>query len=89
MVTSASPWFITPSLVHFNFLGFVEYLLDRGTDKDVDVIHSKYDTVKAAVTNPSALAILGTERMLDLKTYQRQGPFYIQGQTEIALEEDM
>lgn len=65
-----------------NTAGFIEYLLDRNSEFDKDVLHEKYSIIKT----------IGNSREFDENTsrqiqqYIKDGVFYVQGQMEVAIE---
>ncbi|XP_078605208.1 26S proteasome non-ATPase regulatory subunit 5-like [Branchiostoma floridae x Branchiostoma japonicum] len=69
-----------------NFPGFVEYLVDRSTEKDKMGKEARYEVIKALVESSTALETFGSPFYLKLKEYYRQGPFYVRVQAEVAME---
>lgn len=62
----------------------MEFLLDRSVEHEKESKHIKYDIV----TSLSKSILFDTNLLLRFKTYIKEGPFYVQGITEVAVEGD-
>lgn len=62
--------------------GFIEYLLDRSVEFDRECIHEKYNVLKALGES----AAFDASTILQIRKYIREGPFYVQGVMEVAVE---
>lgn len=69
-----------------SFPGFLEYLLDRRTEPDKAGKELKYDIVHCLVSSGTAEAVFGSVSYLQLRKYDREGPFFFTGEQAIALE---
>ena len=67
-----------------NYPGLVEFLLDRNVEAFKNCKDLKYQLVKNLCDSDADVFDSGT--MQRLKTYLRQGPFYVDTETEIATE---
>ncbi|KAJ8039549.1 26S proteasome non-ATPase regulatory subunit 5 [Holothuria leucospilota] len=66
--------------------GFQEYLLDRSTEHEKIGKESKYAVVKALAEAYHTGEIFGRPYLLKLREYVRDGPFYVQTQSEVVVE---
>lgn len=62
--------------------GFIEFLLDRDTEFDKDLIQTKYEIIKIL----SESNAINGQTLLQFKKYVSQGAFYVQAVNEIAFE---
>lgn len=62
--------------------GFIEYLLDRSTEFDKDCVHEKYNVLKTLADS----VIFDASTILQIRRYVREGPFFVQGIMEVAVE---
>lgn len=62
--------------------GFIEYLLDRKAEFDKDILHEKYNVLKAVVDSSD----FDINTIQQIKQYVKDGVFYIQGIMEVAVE---
>ena len=62
--------------------GFVEYLLDRKQEADKDVVLDKYEVILVL----AASTVFDEQTASELKRYVAEGPFYVHGITEVAIE---
>lgn len=67
--------------------GFNEYLLNRATENTKEGKEGKYDIVKTLVESPTTAQIFGQPYFVRLKVYEREGPFYVQAEAAVAIEE--
>ena len=66
--------------------GFLEYLLDRGTEPDKEGKELKFEIVHTMATSLCAESVWGNVDLLKLKKYDREGPFYFPTDTTVATE---
>jgi len=67
--------------------GFLEYLLDRSTERrDRNGLEAKYDVISKLANSETAANILLTEQLIRLKEYVREGPFYVKYEAQVAFE---
>lgn len=66
--------------------GFMEFVLDRSTSQTKDAKDAKFELVGALVSSSSATEILGTQNCLRLKTYLREGPYYVTAVAAVGTE---
>lgn len=64
------------------FLGFIEFLLDRRNEKIKECKEMKYDIVKTLSTS----SVFDHSTQLRLQEFVKEGPFYVQAVTEVAIE---
>ncbi|XP_022921274.2 26S proteasome non-ATPase regulatory subunit 5 [Onthophagus taurus] len=67
-----------------NTPGLIEFLMDRNIETIKECKVLKYDIVKKLAESPS----FNHEMQKSMKVFVNEGPFYVQGVTEIALEGD-
>lgn len=65
-----------------NTAGFIEYLLDRNSEFDKDVLHEKYSIMKTIASSREFDEI--TTRQIH--QYVKDGVFYVQGQMEVVVQ---
>ena len=68
------------------FAGLVEFLLDRGVESSKLCKDGKFEVVKTIAESPTASTTFGNVALLRFKEFVREGPFYVQAQTEVAIE---
>ncbi|KAM9326213.1 26S proteasome non-ATPase regulatory subunit 5 [Gastrophryne carolinensis] len=66
--------------------GFIEYVVDRTVDPDKDSKDAKFALVKALASSNSAADVLGNQHYLRLRAYLREGPYYVQATSAVAVE---
>lgn len=66
--------------------GFEEYLIDRRTETTKDGMERKFEIVRTLVNSPTASGVFGNESFLRLRTFESQGPFYVQTQSLVAFD---
>uniref|UniRef100_U5ETB0 26S proteasome non-ATPase regulatory subunit 5 n=1 Tax=Corethrella appendiculata TaxID=1370023 RepID=U5ETB0_9DIPT len=66
-----------------NTAGFLEYLLDRKSEFDKNVLLEKYEIIRILSESDRVFDI---ETLNELRKYVREGAFYVQGVTEVAIE---
>ncbi|XP_067106810.1 26S proteasome non-ATPase regulatory subunit 5 [Osmerus mordax] len=57
--------------------GFMEYVVDRAAGPTKEAKDAKFELVGALVGSSTAATILGSQHYLRLKTYLREGPYYV------------
>lgn len=62
--------------------GFIEFLLDRTTEFDKDLVQEKYEIVKKL----SESNVFPASILVQLKKYVEEGAFYVRGIVEVAVE---
>ncbi|XP_041095640.1 26S proteasome non-ATPase regulatory subunit 5-like [Polyodon spathula] len=67
--------------------GFVEYILDRSAQPDKESKDAKYEIVNTLVNSKSTAGIFGNQQYLRLRTYLREGPYYVKAVSSVAVEE--
>ncbi|XP_069192403.1 26S proteasome non-ATPase regulatory subunit 5 isoform X2 [Procambarus clarkii] len=67
--------------------GLIEYILDRKTESEKPGKEAKWTIVETLVKSPSASSIFTEYHMEQLEKFYRQGPFFVEAQVEVALEE--
>uniref|UniRef100_T1J7S9 26S proteasome non-ATPase regulatory subunit 5 n=1 Tax=Strigamia maritima TaxID=126957 RepID=T1J7S9_STRMM len=66
--------------------GFLEYILDRNTEGDKEGKDLKFEIISILVSSPTSQEIFGTNGMLKLKEYYKQGPYYVFAHAEVAVD---
>ena len=66
--------------------GLTEFLLDRGIESNKICKDSKFELVKTIAESPTASTTFGNVMLLRFRELVREGPFYVQAQTEVAIE---
>ncbi|XP_075690727.1 26S proteasome non-ATPase regulatory subunit 5 [Rhinoderma darwinii] len=66
--------------------GFVEYIVDRTVDPDKDSKDAKFELVKSLINAKTTAAVFGNQHYLRLRAYHREGPYYIQAVSTVAVE---
>ncbi|XP_072310733.1 26S proteasome non-ATPase regulatory subunit 5 [Eucyclogobius newberryi] len=66
--------------------GFMEFVLDRSTSPTKDAKDAKFELVGALVSSSSATEMLGSQNCLRLKTYLREGPYYVTAMAAVGTE---
>jgi 26S proteasome non-ATPase regulatory subunit 5 len=66
--------------------GFNEYLLDRSTEGTKEGLEEKFSIVKTLVESPTVADVFGWEYVARLRTYERDGPFYVRRETQVAMD---
>ncbi|XP_055326562.1 26S proteasome non-ATPase regulatory subunit 5 [Sitodiplosis mosellana] len=65
-----------------NTAGFIEYLLDRNSEVNKDVLHEKYSIIRTIANSRE----FDENTSRQINQYVKDGVFYIQGQMEVAIE---
>lgn len=66
------------------FTGLIEFLLDRSIETDKECKEAKYDIIKLL----SQSTVFDHGQQEKLQVFVREGPFYVQAVTEVAIEGD-
>ena len=70
-----------------NVPGFVEFLLDRSTEVDKEAKELRYTVIRILATSDTAEVVLGALTYRRIKEYEQEGPFYVQSENIVAMEE--
>ncbi|XP_071949098.1 26S proteasome non-ATPase regulatory subunit 5-like [Antedon mediterranea] len=68
--------------------GFNEYLLNRSTENDKSGKDAKYKIIETLVDSPTTSTHFGAPYLIKLKKFKNEGPFYVQTETEVAVERE-
>ncbi|XP_076836139.1 26S proteasome non-ATPase regulatory subunit 5 [Brachyhypopomus gauderio] len=66
--------------------GFVEWLVDRSVGTGKEAKECKFDLVGALVSSASTQEVFGGPSYLKLKTYQKEGPYYVNAVASVTTE---
>jgi len=66
--------------------GLTEFLLDRRIESNKICKDSKFEVVKTIAESPTAATTFGNVMLLRFREFVREGPFYVQAQSEVAIE---
>lgn len=66
--------------------GLIEFLLDRAVESSKLCKDAKFDVVRTLAESPTAAITFGNVILLRFKEFVREGPFFVQAQTEVAIE---
>jgi 26S proteasome non-ATPase regulatory subunit 5 len=66
--------------------GLTEFLLDRRIESNKICKDSKFEVVKTIAESPTAATTFGNVTLLRFREFVREGPFYVQAQSEVAIE---
>ncbi|KAM9307295.1 26S proteasome non-ATPase regulatory subunit 5 [Pholidichthys leucotaenia] len=66
--------------------GFMEFVLDRSTGQTKEAKDAKFELVGSLVSSSTAAEILGSQHYIRLKTYLREGPYYISSVALVGTE---
>ena len=67
--------------------GFCELLLDRARERDKDGRVERWRLVESLVNTRQTKQMLGPEMDLQMRQYVKEGPHYVQVQSQVAYEE--
>lgn len=70
-------------IVYLLFLGFVEYLLDRSVSDTKEAKEARYDIIKRLARSSAFESNILTR----LQKYVEDGPFYMETNLQVAMEE--
>ena len=83
-VIAGKSWGLTRLAAH---PGLIEYLLDRSQLQSKEAKDARFDLNKTITTNPNAEQVLQPQNLRRLKQYIRDGPYHVEAQVEVALDE--
>ena len=83
-VIAGKSWGLTRLAAH---PGLIEYLLDRSQLRSKEAKDARFDLNKTITTNPNAEQVLQPQNLRRLKQYIRDGPYHVEAQVEVALDE--
>jgi 26S proteasome non-ATPase regulatory subunit 5 len=66
--------------------GVIEFLLDRGIEPNKLCKDAKFGVVKTITDSPTAATSFGNVTLLRFREFVCEGPFYVQVQSEVAIE---
>lgn len=66
--------------------GFMEFILDRSTGQTKEAKDAKFELVGSLVSSSTAAEILGSQHYIRLKTYLREGPYYVSAVASVGTE---
>ncbi|KAG7248702.1 hypothetical protein CRUP_006638, partial [Coryphaenoides rupestris] len=69
-----------------NTPSFMEFIVDRSTGKTKEAKDAKFELVGALVGTSTASNILGSQHYLRLKSYLREGPYYVAAVAAVSTE---
>ena len=81
---SDKPWGLR---VVLNQPGLAEFLLNRSTAPSKEAKETKYNLIKTMIDNDKASEIIPPEIYVKFKLYVKEGPYYVDPQVEVALDE--
>lgn len=67
--------------------GFIEFLLDRSTEVDKEAKELRYDAIHTMASSDTAEVVLGALTYRRIKEYDLEGPFHVQSENIVAMEE--
>uniref|UniRef100_A0A914UZ21 26S proteasome non-ATPase regulatory subunit 5 n=1 Tax=Plectus sambesii TaxID=2011161 RepID=A0A914UZ21_9BILA len=68
--------------------GFLEHLLNRGTESEVNGRRTKYEIVKTLVDSTTIGDAFEAADVMKLRAYEKQGAFFVPIETQVAMEND-
>ncbi|CAK6976066.1 S proteasome non-ATPase regulatory subunit 5 [Scomber scombrus] len=66
--------------------GFMEFILDRSAGQTKEAKDAKFELVGSLVSSSTAAAILGSQHYIRLKTYLKEGPYYVSAVAAVGTE---
>lgn len=66
--------------------GFMEFVLDRSTGQTKEAKDAKFELIGSLVGLSTAAEILGSQNYIRLKTYLREGPYYVTAVASVSTE---
>uniref|UniRef100_A0A3Q1BPP3 26S proteasome non-ATPase regulatory subunit 5 n=1 Tax=Amphiprion ocellaris TaxID=80972 RepID=A0A3Q1BPP3_AMPOC len=66
--------------------GFMEFILDRSTGQTKEAKDAKFELVGSLASSSTAAEILGSQHYIRLKTYLREGPYYVSAVAAVSTE---
>ncbi|XP_029300611.1 LOW QUALITY PROTEIN: 26S proteasome non-ATPase regulatory subunit 5 [Cottoperca gobio] len=65
---------------------FMEFVLDRSAGQTKDAKDAKFELVRSLVGSSTAAEILGSQHYIRLKSYLREGPYYVSAVAAVCTE---
>ncbi|KAM7392634.1 hypothetical protein PAMA_007652 [Pampus argenteus] len=65
---------------------FMEFILDRTAGQTKEAKDAKYELVGSLVSSSTAAEILGSQHYISLKSYLREGPYYVSAVAAVSTE---
>lgn len=69
-----------------NTPGFMEFILDRSTGQTKEAKDAKFELIGALAGSSTAAEILGSQHYIRVKTYLREGPYYVSAVAAVSTE---
>jgi len=69
-----------------SFPGFLEYILDRSTESTKNGKEAKYSVVRELVVSPFITLSFTREAIQRLRSFYKEGPYYVENETAVAFE---
>lgn len=66
--------------------GFVEWVMDRSVGKGKEAKDCKFALVTSILSSSSTQEIFGAQNYLKLRTYLREGPYYVNAVSTVSTE---
>uniref|UniRef100_A0A3B4WB16 26S proteasome non-ATPase regulatory subunit 5 n=1 Tax=Seriola lalandi dorsalis TaxID=1841481 RepID=A0A3B4WB16_SERLL len=66
--------------------GFMEFILDRSTGQTKEAKDAKFELVGSLLSSSTSAEILGSQNYIRLKTYLREGPYYVSAVASVSTE---
>lgn len=66
--------------------GFMEFILDRSAGQTKEAKDAKFELVGSLVSSSTAATILGSQHYIRLKTYLKEGPYYVSAVAAVGTE---
>uniref|UniRef100_A0A3Q1FU04 26S proteasome non-ATPase regulatory subunit 5 n=1 Tax=Acanthochromis polyacanthus TaxID=80966 RepID=A0A3Q1FU04_9TELE len=66
--------------------GFMEFILDRSTGQTKEAKDAKFELVGSLASSSTAAEVLGSQNYIRLKTYLREGPYYVSAVASVGTE---
>lgn len=66
--------------------GFMEFIVDRSTGPTKEAKDAKFELVGALVSSSTAADILGSQHYLRLRSYLREGAYYVTAVATVTTE---
>lgn len=80
---ASQPW---GQKLMINTPSFMEFILDRSTGQTKEAKDAKFELVGTLVCSSTAAEILGSQHYIRLKTYLREGPYYVSAVSIVSTE---
>uniref|UniRef100_A0AAX7TVK8 26S proteasome non-ATPase regulatory subunit 5 n=1 Tax=Astatotilapia calliptera TaxID=8154 RepID=A0AAX7TVK8_ASTCA len=69
-----------------NTPGFMEFVLDRSTGQTKEAKDAKFELIGALAGSSTAAEILGSQHYIRVKSYLREGPYYVSAVAAVSTE---